>query len=1618
MDVKTSETKAQTITPAQQGVFFDLIKKQAPSWLLGSSIELRNALYKSLKASYQTRLTALDNLKALKSPEVFCKPLLAKAMSDKIGEPLEVEGVVFQHVRSTSSLLGLRKKLVLPIDRDLLTAACENFEESETEASDYHESSLIYVPERITGRSNKILSIQPHEFARLCRTLDLGKQYQAHVKSLFGDGADDGSLRANYVACARDRFEVARHMAVMQKHVSADVYQMLNAVTESRPTIGLGNNTLGYQRLEIFGVKINGPMFIGPVSEHGDDDYRCVVYIPDDPLHPLKEYPSFDNFEVELSHRLKTPEYRNFFLRFIALEDRDTFLARLSEKLLRTSNLPLPAHTVYTLVSGFDLPADVKKDMFLAMYRQRGAQVLADSRLLVVPTDVEDEKTRLARLETYKTIGINIALFFASFVPIVGEVLFAVAGFQLLQGIYEGFDSWNKGEQEQATDYFFDTLENLIVMAALSAGTAAAGKAYKTVRATDFVQGLRTVSVSSGSLRLWKPDLGAYRKPLPIRTGVRFDEQGLVSGQGHRYLPIGSDAYAVQPVPNTNLWEIQSAATTGRYSPVLETNGAGAWRHPSELPQDWNLLTLFRRLGYREAQVSDAQALQILATIGIDEKPLQELFVDRSKPMAVLINAVQRFRADSDTTRFIEQMRTQAAAPYADADLQLSLLIALGKWPKDTAVSITDILGKEVIRYGSATASKSITINDDLLRKGQFYPSLLTALTSQQRTDLLGSATADQTTQTTLLIRLIAGQVERTRLPLFNRLVSRNDILRQEQAAPIRDEYAELPASVADELFEHADASEQRELGEGRVPLRLAEEARRYVKVLRLNRAYEGLYLDAASDQGTHLLVLDALEKLPGWSKDVSVQIIEWAVRSEENPGIVAKDATHKVFLDAYPDRYQLSDAQGEALSSYPGRTCEHLFRCLWEGLPIHSRKNLGVDADSSGDTLRQKITAQALQQRESIAKVIGIEPIYMGYRSPMGLADRRVERVNLLKAPDPGVRRSAAMLHRARELYPTHSPAQIERFLVTLGTDEVLALRTLESLRQEYLNIRNTLEHWLHRDDHYQEGDGPRLKVPRQSKERAAQVILRAWRQETDVPLGAPSVLQSLTFDAQPLGTLPVIVGHFSHIGILEMNGVGESAGMIAFLHNFPNLHRLSLTGNQLTRIPQALAYMPNLTHLELSHNQIFLTPETIQQLDNMTQLKTLDLSYNPGLGRLPTVTSLRSLRHLGLRGTGITEWPVGTSELPDLQTLDLRDNAISQIPPAVFKAKTALNRGTNIDGNPLSSSSLLEIAAYQKSHGINLGVITAGYRPAVAARVALDARGSNWMSGVPAAQLSRLQKLWVSLTAYPNSGDFFYLLGQLLNTADFDRLPTVLSQRVWDVLEAAGENDAWRRSLFRVARIGRVSAEDPARLFSELEVRVLCYRAIAAARSGARSLEGELVRLMRGLFRLQQVEQQSLLDIGARTIAGPFTRRQAQELNLAYRVGLAQRLELPAQPMEINARLDVDVSPQQLEKTYQAVITAEASVALLESIDTRRFWREYLLTAYQAQFSAIAERTTQSLLRLEAQTQLSREAATVLMKAIIENDKNQTDELFRRLTIAALARHPGLPASNPSTP
>lgn len=1618
MSLQPTHQPIPALRPEQQSIFFDLVKSNTPAWLLAASAPLRAELYESLNASHRSRSEVSSLLKTLQSPEDFCTPLLAKAMSDKLGAPLEVAGVVFQHVRSTSSLLGLRRKLVMPIDRDLLSAACENFELSETLPGNYNDTSLLYIPEKITGHAAKTLSIKPHEFAGLCRTLDLGQQYQTHLKNLFEPVSERHELRDKYIAHARNSFEVSRHAAFMQKHISAQVHQALKAVTSRQP-VTLGNNTLGYQALKLFGVTLNGAMFIGPVKKHDDDDNRCVVYLPGDPLHPLKEFASFTDFEVELSRRLRHDGYRRWFMRYIKLAERSAFLKNLDEKLLSPNTSPLPRHTVYVSLSGDDITGDI----FQQTFRQYSDQVMADARILIVPTDDEDEKSRLERLQTYASIGINLVLFGASFLPVVGEVLLAVTAVQLLSQVYEGIASWSRGEMEEATDYLFDTVENLILMAAFAAGTAAAASAYRTIRASLFIEGLRKVTCADSRSRLWKPDLSPYQQSRKLPRGSAPDTRGLHWADGQAYLPIDTAVYAVRPKTGTDLWEVLAPQGAGEtYNPVLETNDVGAWRHDSELLQEWDRLKLFRRFGYSRDDVPDNTAAQIIAVCGIEDAVLRQAHISRSHPPALLVDTVHRFRADAAVTRFIEQMKEPSSASLADPDLQLHLLTTSERWLGNAAIKVVNAAGGRVSFHGAANAQagETLSLNQDALDKGRLHTSLLSALSSGQCEHLLNTKTTDVAAQGKALTTIIAEQAERNRPGLFTRIYQRTEAPNNARVAVLMKRFEGLPAAVADELVRHAESGEWDELDDDKVPLRLAEEASRFLQQVRVSRAYEGLYLSAAGGSYTDRLVLDTLEQLPGWTGNVRVQIGESSGHHNTSTSIGVENAAEKVQVNVHADRYSVFVDTTTPSTTFSQRTRDHYFQALWHGLSARRKTLLGVHADDAGAALRAKITERALQRRQAVAQLMDDQPSRPGYTSPMRLADRP------LAMPSTGHSNSLAIIashdvlvRRALELYPLHSPRQIHALLNVMGTNVILALKKLEAMRQEFLAIRENLSRWVNRQTWHQAPDGPRLEVPRLSKSSAAQAIIRSWRKESEVIQSGEHLLGTLTFSAQPLGELPVIIGDFSHIGGLVMDRVGASAGLNHFLKNFDNLRTLSLRGNHLTRLPQALTTMSRLVDLDLSNNLIQLTPASQAQLAGMTGLQSMNLAFNPSLTRAPDVSRMQHLERLNLQGAGINQWPAGALDLPRLRELDLRDNRIDTLPDEVLKGNPFPNKGTNLHGNPLSPDTLKGISSYQQRTGVSLGIIASEYRRLNTHSVTDATQVAPWLTGLDVAKAQTRRGLWASLQAYPDSRGFFNVIARLSDIADYKRLYSDFSQRIWNVLEAAGEDDRLRRALFRLARLGRVSADGYSASFSEMEVLVLCYRANTAAATGAASLEQQFIGLLRGLFRLQEVERFALADINTRSGSQQKSYEHALEISLAYRVGLSERLGLPSQPRTMTSPWYVEVTPAMLERGCQAVLTTERSSALLEWIIDQRFWVEYLESAHQDQFFAISDRSAQAFAQLEGQFELTREVASARMNALIDNFKNERRDLLRQLTAPALARYraPEVPSTSSSS-
>lgn len=1592
------------LTPEEQGVFFDFFNRaELPKWFTQSSPVQRRSLYDGLIASFASRDEARLVLEKLRDPQRFVAERLSRALSEKLGKPLDITGGIFQHIRSTSSLLGLRRKLVLPLARDLVVAACENFTAGETSPDNYHDDSLLYLPERIIGHGNSILPVKPHEFALLCRELDLGEQYQAHMTQVL---ESDPHAQKVCVAHSRRSFEVDMQLALMKQHISLDTYQRLHNALKQSEAGGLSQDTFSLQTLNLLGCTIYGVM----VLQLKSDDQRCLLYLPGDREQTLQEFESFQNMEVRLSVRLRHPAFLQYFIRFVALGQQVEFRTQIKARLLEPSGgSPLPKQAIYLPLTAIDMQGDGFRGLFL----HRLALVKITARLIVVPTDDEDEKERLARFETYETVGIDLALFAASFIPGIGEILMAVTAFQLLRGVYLGIDSWARGDQEEATEYFFDTTENLILAAVLAGGQVGITAAYKTLKSSGVMARLRQVSVSGGGARLWNPDLAPYRQNMTLPDWLQSDEKGLRWLAGQAYLRLGSYVYAVRPQIDTQMWEIQPPLRLqDDYAPLLETNGYGAWRHDAELPQDWDRLTLLRRLGYSETLLDDAVVMDALTTSGVDENELRQVILDRRKPPGALADTVQRFDADLQVASFIEQLKTLQTAVQADLELQLYLLSTLRRWPAHTALSLIDFTGQTLKTFSaSARVTRYIKLNLDSLGRGHLYRDVLAGLTESERNHLLSAVSAADG-QEQALRQVLHEHAISNNFNLFERLSQRHAPTLSQQSALLVDMFADLPGAFANELVWYADAHELLELETGNVPLRLAEEARRLLQVVRENHAFEGLYLDAVGTTDTNRLVLDALEHLPGWKDGLYVQILDGTRTDDVMAALGSEAAPEHLQILAHGYAYEVLDKQFERITLLPGRTREHYFQALWHGLSLDRRSALGVGAGDGAAALRQKITAMALQRREFAHLTLSNSPIRIGYTSPMRLADR-LQHESLTQAPiDESLSSGAANLRqRAQELYPAHSREQIIQLLQRLGSDDLLVLRRLEQLRIEYFNLRDTLQRWVVRDSWYQGLNGPRVKVTKLARFRTAVQIIRCWRRETPRLLTLDGSLFELSLPALVVGELPHLTADFSHVGALIMDRVATQAGVSRFLSAFTNVRVLSVVGAELARLPTAISEMKSLATLDLSENQIHLTEVSAAQLAGMTSLKRLELGFNPDLGRSPDVSRLSQLEHLGLRDTAINEWPRGTVGLPKLRTLDLRDNRIEHVPQNVLVSSDLLNRGTDIRGNPLSEDSLMRLLNYQQLNEISLGLIFAGQSDLVA-RVLIDiSMSSIWLTGVTGQLLLARRHMWRLLFLQPDSKRFFALLIRMRYTIDYRLAFATLRERVWGVIESAAQDTALRRSLFRMAETDARSIDDCSLLFSDLAVTVLCFRAWSAAQSGDVLLERQFVHLLRSLFRLRTVETLAHIHVNALQQLQAVTGEEARQISFAFRLGLSQRLDLPGQPTAINERLDVEVSTQTLDAAYRQVIQAEQGTALLDSLKMQPIWIEYLQRAYSAQFEAIEVRSKLSLLELDRMTQLSRGQFSLRMAAIVENHRNVRQALFSRLTQAALdhfAAHP----------
>ncbi|SQF98355.1 leucine rich repeat domain protein [Paucimonas lemoignei] len=575
--------------------------------------------------------------------------------------------------------------------------------------------------------------------------------------------------------------------------------------------------------------------------------------------------------------------------------------------------------------------------------------------------------------------------------------------------------------------------------------------------------------------------------------------------------------------------------------------------------------------------------------------------------------------------------------------------------------------------------------------------------------------------------------------------------------------------------------------------------------------------------------------------------------------------------------------------------------------------------------------------------------------------------------------------------LYPGFSPQQTAEFIAELRANGTSIEIQLARLSMDFQSLDRSLERWVKGPMSWRPvTDTHSVPVSATSRRNAAEIIKRCWQRQTPVVGPTARHISGYTLDLSGLviGDLPYLPGDFSHVTAINLSRTYMSQQSVsALVSKCPRLSWLNAENNFLSVIPVGIRNLPHLTRLTLANNRIVLTADMVQTLGRLPILRLLNLERNP-IGPLLDVRGMPQLLNLFLRSTGIQEAPTGVSEIPNLIALDLRSNHITTLPDAFFETPGAW-RHTLLDGNPLSMGTRTRI--------MGMG------GPWVFTEQADNPE--FWLYQTPALERVRRRELWELFWSQLHAADFFEVISRLRGSADFSLSRAEVTQRVWSLLEAGAEDEALRTRLIAMAAFPETCVDGAAVIFSHMELEVLISRARALAVDGR---EGpQLLRLVRGLSRLEEVDAIARLDVASRV---GFT--EDVEVLLAYRVGLASRLELPIGTRTMQFSTSAGVTDQALARAARTVLSHETPEALTSFALKRDFWVDHLKRQYVGEFTACQRPTA---LRMEALDDLNSERplsdASYKREAEAIMRQRQVDEerLMKQLTEAELAGGPG---------
>ncbi|MGO4100726.1 MULTISPECIES: NEL-type E3 ubiquitin ligase domain-containing protein [Pseudomonas] len=1510
-------------------------------------------------------------LEELQNVDDFAEPLLTDALMKQYGVDVDV--------RTTYLHLYLPKERpwyaidvtggVVTRTVSLLNAALHNFARSETCEPD---SDFISQPDErglfdVLPVKRKMSIAQ---FQTLCRELDIGARYARYLENrlLPGDAVARRFLQLKIIDSEKAAFKAAVQQALMTGDIDADASDLILKMLDGQRNLTRKGRVMHFAELSILDSRLAGIVLITPdlYREHRREVVPIFAYVPQDPEHPLKEYPSTVAFMNELTRQLRDNPlisstgmtYRQFFSRFVDQPERGHFFGGLQQRLFEVKwhqKDPLDPGPSWREVP-VEQPnlrfsaTPIRGEFWKYRFEQKLNKILNDARHIAVSTADTDRNARWAWWENFKKIVsdiFNVALMVVTpFVPGLGELMMAYTAYQIANDVIEGFVDMTLGLWNEAVEHIVGVVEDAIQLAAFAAG-ANIGEVVR-LKLSPLIEGMKPVTLPNGEPRLWHPDLRPYELPdVKLSADSGPDELGLHTHQGQDILPLDETHFAVQKDPQTGNYHVKHPHRADAYSPELRHNGLGAWTHEGENPRAWSTPKLLRRLGHTVDGLTDADLERVRIASGTDDGALRRMYIDNTAAPPLLDDSLERLHLQRQARHSIERIRTGLALDPSSYWFE-PLATYLDGWPADKSLKVyhNDDLTGPFRQYGNpqATDGQTLSISLSHLLSNRFAPSLVNFLDEAELQAVLGRPMA-KSEQVQALRDRLADEANRLLPDIVNQLYQGAQASDDPQIRLVRHEFAQLPSRAVKTLLSRADSPDLKRMGqEQRLPLSIKIRAREADFEVRANHAYEGFYDDAQWVPETESLVLNALRIHSDTFNELRIEVREGSDAGPLRCSVGTQDAsTVRILVRDEVNCFEVWDAQNHKL-----REAAVFFEAVLNALPKNKQTQLGY-RPGQGRFFKQwvMVKTQTPAERRTVLLAPPIRP--------------RADHEDMMLLRGPGLStRKATLTERAQDLYPHFNEREVDTFVQSLGSPEQ-GHQTLTRLDRELHDLEVLLNKWRYRQP---DSWGPdRQGFVRGGGLHISERLIDCFRRKPTVfgersttSDGGYALDLSTEIDAVDLERwwkeLPDIKHYLDQITTLNLDRTTFSQNASGLLKDFPHLRQLSARGCGLTQLPDSIGKMHYLRTLRLMNNDIRLTPASVGQLRNLTRIETLRLDDNPRLGMLPNVERMPRLSILSLSNTGATAWPDGlfapNKRRPRGFFLDLQENPIRIIPTVVPGSDDAfIVARTRLFEMNLSQANVVKFQAYRRSVGISpTQVYTDAATDAMAQWPMKD--DSEWWSAEVSGLGTFRQEAWHDLMSEPGSEGFFALIQKQTTSADYragGELRNQLSSRVWRMVEAVDLDSELRADLFEMATSPTTCADAGAQMFNHMGIKVLASEAYALSTSGA-MLESRLVRLAKGAARLARVEDIARADFAKRPGGDEI------EVYLAYESGLAQRLDLPWQSTLLRYPELARVNAEMLDTAFDTVMSMEAGDGLVNGMIEQPYWEKYLRDTYPAEF------------------------------------------------------------------